>query len=267
MGSRVLQGIGRKLLAFTLVLLAGLTLVQAQTVDDILDAGKVRIGVVTGVPPFGSINAAGEVVGYDVDVANLVGQYLGVDVEIVGLTPPARIPALQSGRVDILVATLGPTPERAQSVMFTMPYSAFLMTILAPVEADYNSLQDLAGVSVAVPRGSPQDVQLTRQAVAGTDIQRFQDDATAAQALFSGQVDAVAIPNITAKSILDQRGEEGYELKFSFAQQPNSMTVRKDAFELQQWLNNFIYWIKLNGELDAISQQWIGEPLPELPVF
>lgn len=267
MGLRMMQGNGRKLLAFILVLLTGLSLVQAQTIDEILDAGKVRIGVVTGVPPFGTVSASGEVIGYDVDVAKLIGEYLGVDVEIVGLTPPSRIPALQSGQVDILVATLGPTPERAQTVMFTIPYSAFLMTILAPVDAEYNSLEDLVGVSVAVPRGSPQDVQLSRQAVEGTDIQRFQDDATAAQALFSGQVDAVAIPNITARSILEQRGEEGYELKFAFSQQPNSMTVRKDAFELHQWLNNFIYWVKLNGQLDAISQEWIGDPLPELPVF
>ena len=267
MSSRTTQGIGRKLLALALALVTGVSLVQAQTVDEILDAGSVRIGVVTGVPPFGSIDATGEVIGYDVDVANLIGEYLGVPVEIVGLTPPARIPALQSGRVDILVATLGPTPERAQSVMFTMPYSAFLMTIVAPVDADYQGLDDLEGVSVGVPRGSPQDVQLTRQAVEGTEIQRFQDDATAAQAMFSGQVDAIAIPNITAMSILEQRGEEGYEIKFAFAQQPNSMTVRKDAFELHQWLNNFIYWVKLNGQLDEISQKWIGEPLPELPVF
>lgn len=267
MGSRMRQGIAPKLLAFLLVLVAGLSLVQAQTVDEILDEGQINIGVVTGVPPFGSVNASGEVVGYDVDVANLIGEHLGVDVEITGLAPPARIPALQSDRVDMLVATLGPTPQRAQSVMFTMPYSAFLMSILAPVDSDYSNLEDLQGVSVAVPRGSPQDVELTRRAVEGTDIQRFQDDATAAQALFSGQVDAVAIPNITAMSILDQRNEEGHELKFSFSQQPNSMTVRKDAFELQQWLNNFIYFTKLNGELDAISQEWIGEPLPDLPVF
>lgn len=265
---RVTRGLGRKLVAsLALVLIFGFALVQAQTVDDIIKSGKVTIGVVTGVPPFGSITASGEVVGYDVDVANLIGHYLGVETKIVGLTPPARIPALLSGQVDLLVATIGPTPERAQTVMFTNPYNAFLMEILAPVDADYKSLADLAGVSVGVPRGSPQDVTLTRLAVKGTDIQRFQDDATAAQALFSGQVQAVAIPNITAKAILEQRGETGFELKFSFSQQPNSIALRKGSFDLLQWLNNFIYWIKQNGELDGVSQKWVGDPLPELPVF
>jgi polar amino acid transport system substrate-binding protein len=49
--------------------------------------------------------------------------------------------------------------------------------------------------------------------------------------------------------------------------QPNSMTMRKDAYELRQWLNNFIYYVKQNGELDAISQKWVGGPLPALPTF
>jgi len=45
------------------------------------------------------------------------------------------------------------------------------------------------------------------------------------------------------------------------------MTVRKGQFDLQQWLNNFIYYVKLNGELEAISQKWTGATLPNLPVF
>jgi polar amino acid transport system substrate-binding protein len=57
------------------------------------------------------------------------------------------------------------------------------------------------------------------------------------------------------------------EQKFIFSIQPNSMTVRKGDTELHQWLNNLIYYIKLNGELDKISQKWIGSPLPNLPTF
>jgi len=82
----------------------------AQTVSDLIKKGKVTIGVVSGTPPFGSVDAKGEPIGYDIDVANLIGKYLGIPVEIVPLVPPARIPALESGKVDFLVATLAPTP-------------------------------------------------------------------------------------------------------------------------------------------------------------
>src|SRR3546814_801419 len=98
---------------------------SAQTVTEIVERGEVKIGVLIGAPPYGSIDAQGNAVGYDADVAALVGKYLGVPVELVPLTPPARIPALEAGKADFLIATLAPTPERAKAVMFTIPYSAF----------------------------------------------------------------------------------------------------------------------------------------------
>lgn len=240
--------------------------VQAQTISEITKKGKVTIGVVSGAPPFGTTDAQGNPAGYDVDVANLVAKYMGVPVELVPLTSPARIPALESGKVDFLVATLAPTPERAKAVMFTMPYSAFEMAIFAPAAAKYTKLQDLGKKKVGVTRGTTQDVALTRLG-ASSNIVRFEDDATTAQALISGQVDAVALPLTIGQEIIKARAAGKFDNKFSFAQQPNSMTVRKDAFELHQWLNNTIYFIKLNGELDAISRKWTNSPLPNLPVF
>ncbi len=254
-------------LALVLGLASAAAIAHAQTVSDIVKKGKVTIGVVSGAPPFGTTDAQGNPAGYDVDVAQLVAKYLGVPAEIVPLTSPARIPALESGKVDFLVATLAPTPERAKAVMFTMPYSAFELAIFAPVESKYAKLQDLGKKKIGVTRGTTQDTALTRLALPGTNIVRFEDDATSAQALISKQVDAVALPNTTGREIMKARGAGKYDAKFSFSLQPNSMTVRKDAFELRQWLNNTIYFIKLNGELDAVSKKWTGNPLPALPVF
>src|SRR5450830_974952 len=130
---------------------------SAQTVADLIKKGKVTIGVVSGTPPFGSVDAKGEPIGYDVDVANLIGKYIGLPVEIVPLTPPARIPALESGKVDFLVATLAPTPERARSVLFTIPYSAFELAVVAPVSSNYKTLADLNKKKIAVNRGGTSD--------------------------------------------------------------------------------------------------------------
>ncbi len=251
------------LLSFT----AAAAVVQAQTTAEIVKKGKVTIGVVSGAPPFGMTDAQGNPAGYDVDVATLVAKYLGVPVELVPLTPPSRIPALESGKVDFLIATLAPTPERARAVMFTAPYSAFELSIFAPVAAKYTKLQDLGKKKVGVTRGATQDAALTRLALPGTQIVRFEDDATTAQALISNQVDAVALPNTIGGEIMKARGAGKFDAKFAFSLQPNSMTVRKDAFELQQWLNNTIYFVKLNGELDTIFRKWTGNPLPNLPVF
>ncbi len=262
---RLLRQLAKPLLA--LLVVASAAGAQAQTVAEIVKKGKVTIGVVTGAPPFGTTDASGKPAGYDVDVANLLGKYLGVPVDIVPLTSPSRIPALEAGKVDFLVATLAPTPERARAIMFSSPYSAFELTIFAPAAAKYARLADLGKKKVGVTRGTTQDSALTRLAVPGMNIVRFEDDATCAQALISNQVDAIALPNTTGNEIMKARGAGKFDAKFAFSVQPNSMAVRKDAFELRQWLNTTISYARLNGELDAIAQKWTGKTLPALPVF
>ena len=242
---------------------------SAQTVAEITKRGKVRIGVLIGAPPYGSIDATGQPVGYDADVANLVAKYMGVPIEMVPLTPPSRIPALEAGKADFLIATLAPTAERAKAVMFSIPYSTFQMGIYAKRGEAIKQWADLKGKRVGVNRGSSVEGELTkREKDLNLSISRFEDDSTTMQALFSGQVDAIAGPDAQAIAAMKARGDGvDCEQKFVFARQPNSMTMRKDAFELHQYLNNVIYIMKLNGELDEISRRWVGVPLPELPTF
>lgn len=240
----------------------------AQTVDEIVKRGKARVGVLIGAPPFGSVDAQGNAIGYDMDVTNLIGKYLGVPIEVVQLTPPARIPALEAGKVDFLVATLAPTPERAKAVMFTIPYSAFQTGIYAKKSRTVKNWDDLKGLKVGVIRGSSVEREFTnREKSHNLTILRFEDDSTVMQALFSGQVEAIAGPDAQAHAAQKAKGDTEHEAKFFFGMQPNSMTVRKDARDLHQWLNNTIYYIKQNGELNAIAEKWVGSPLPNLPTF
>src|ERR1700761_4789270 len=129
---------------------------SAETVDDIVARGTVRIGVNSGAPPFSIVDAQGKTVGYDVDTAEALAKYLGVKAEIVPYATAARIPALEAGKVDFVVATLSPTPERARSVLFTSPYSTFQLVVLAPKTSPIRDLAGLSGKKVGVSRGTPQ---------------------------------------------------------------------------------------------------------------
>lgn len=260
-----------KLAGIALALGVGVLAAQsatAQTVSEIVKRGKVKVGVLIGAPPYGSVDAQGNAVGYDADVTALVGKYLGVPVEIVQLTPPARIPALEAGKVDFLISTLAPTPERAKAVLFTIPYSAFQTGIYAKKDLKIAAWADLKGRKVGVNRGSSVEREfVNREKELNLAILRFDDDSTTMQALFSGQVEAIAGPDAQANAAMKARGDTETELKFVFGMQPNSMALRKDAGELHQWLNNVIYYIKQNGELNTISEKWVGSPLPPLPTF
>src|SRR5216117_3062996 len=123
--------------AFGLALVLGATgWVEAQSTLEIAKKrGKLIAGVKTDFPPFGTIDAAGKNVGFDVDVAHRFARALFNDenqVELVAVTSGNRIPFLQSGKIDIIIATVTITDERREVVAFSEPYFLSGSLLLVP---------------------------------------------------------------------------------------------------------------------------------------
>jgi polar amino acid transport system substrate-binding protein len=255
-----------------LVLVVGLLVTQiparAQTVDEIIKRGKVIIGVNTTTPVFGLMGKDGQPEGYDPDVARLVGKYLGVQVEFVSVTGANRIPYLLSNRVDMVIALFGITAERAQQVWFSIPYATEAATLVAPAARVVKSVDDLKGLRVGVPRGAMQDLILTPVASEkGINLSRFDDEATALQAIISGQIDLVGTGLLVNRTLNRNDPGKDYEVKIVLRPLHFGIGIRRGQTELLQWLNTFVYQIKNNGELDAISRKWRELPLGDMPVF
>src|SRR5690606_15892275 len=103
---------------------------------------------------FGFLDEKGQPAGYDAEVARLLAEDLGVDLNIVQVTGPNRIPYLLSGQVDILVASLGITPERAKQVDFSDPYAGIEIFVYGDADLEVKSAEDLANQNIAVARAS-----------------------------------------------------------------------------------------------------------------
>ncbi len=171
-----------------------------------------------------------------------MAKYLGVDCELVAVTGPNRIPYLLTGKVDVLVATFGITPERARQVQFCIPYSSIDIVLMAPKPTKISAAADLATLRVGVARASTQDTAIAAVAPQGTRIMRFDDDATTAQALLSHQIDAIGVNTITARQLQTMNPSAEYEYKFVLRHQPNGITLRRGQSDLHQWINTFIYF-------------------------
>ena len=91
---------------------------------------------------------------------------------------------------------------------------------------------------------------------------RFDDDASAVQAMLSGQVDALGISNVVAQQIKKMAPQNNYEMKFVLKSQVQGITMRLGQDNLATWVNGFIDTVKANGELNAIHQKWLGTDLP-----
>jgi polar amino acid transport system substrate-binding protein len=236
----------------------------AQSVADIKKKGEVTIGMLVDFPPYGTTDAKNQPDGYDADVAKLLAKDWGVKANIVPVTGPNRIPFLLTNKVDLLVASLAITPERAKQVQFSQPYAAATIVLYGKTASAIKSAADLKGVRVGVARASTQDVAVTKAAPEGTEIRRFDDDASAMQALISGQVDAIGCSVTVAAQIAKRVPAHTFENKFTLVQQAMAIAMRPGQDDLLKNVNDFVQKNTANGELNKLYNKWLGADLPKL---
>lgn len=236
----------------------------AITPDEIKAKGKLVVGIQGDNPPWGFVTSAGKQDGFDAEMGALFAKELGVDVEFVPLEVNNRIPALTSGRVDILFATMAMLPDRAKAVQFSKPYNANAIVLIGPKDKSIKTNEDMAGLTISVAKGAAQDTQVTKNAPSTATIRRYDGDAASVQALASGQVDALG-GNIFYMDRVEKAVPGKFENKLEFQKLYNGACTRLGEKELNAAVNEFIDKIKANGELDKIYANWMKVPVPEFP--
>lgn len=258
---------GRRTVLLSIAALAGMVLaagdVAAQTYDAVKARGKVIIGVQGDNPPFGFLDATGKNDGFDVDVAALFGEFLGIPVEFQVVTNQNRIAGLQTGKVDVLFATLGMSAERAQSLQYSQPYAANVMQVVAKKTMEVAGPDDLTGVRLGTPKASTQDIVLSEIAP-NANFLRFDDDRSTIQALLSGQVDAAGGSQFYI-SRLEELSPGVYEDKFPIKTNYNGAGTILGDKEWNETVNAFLDQIKENGQLAELYQKWMQLDPPEWP--
>jgi polar amino acid transport system substrate-binding protein len=257
----------KRLLAFAAILAASLMVSSAAWADrfeDILKKGVVRIGVPLDVPPFGSQNQNREAEGFDIDLANMVGKALGVKVELQQITGANRIPFLLTDKVDIVISVMGLTPERAKQIMFTAPYADTQLAVYGAKNAPVKSADQIGSLKVAAAKGTTQELALSAMNPRAT-IMRTEDDATAAAAYLSGQAELFATNSLIIPDLMKRNPNKDFDLKFTIRRSPAHMGVRMGEHSLVRWLDSFIFFNKMNGELDKLHRKWLAMGLAELP--
>ncbi|MCG8358883.1 MAG: transporter substrate-binding domain-containing protein [Kiloniellales bacterium] len=248
------------------VFIAGNTVPPAVANDlqNILDKGVVRIGVPLDVAPFGFVDSGGKPIGLDVDMAEMVAKELGVELELQQITGINRIPFLVTNKLDIVISVMGATPERAKQIAFTSPYAGLYIGVFGSSANQVEDPKDFGDLKIGVPRGTTQDISITELHPDG-NIVRFEDDATSAAAYLAGQVDVFATANIVARELAKQHPDKDFTPLYKIRNSPAHMGVRIGELELLRWLDTFIFYNKMNGNLDALHEKWMGEPMAKLP--
>jgi polar amino acid transport system substrate-binding protein len=200
------------------------------TLQSVLCKGVLRIGIRTSYKGFG-LQTAGELVGFEIDLARHIAEELGVKPEFVPVTAADRIRKLIDGDIDMILATMAHTPDRAKVVSFIRPHYYASPTAVAGLKArDVSGLQDMELVSICVPLGSYANITFAQ---ARARMLMFDKPQRMFDALRFGACDLVAhdrslILGEVTGPLAPNDMREHYEEKFSFNEISWGMAVRHD---------------------------------------
>jgi len=254
-----------------LLILLGLVLVfgcpgdlSAKTdsmVEQVQKREVLRVGMSTFVP-WAMKDKEGNFVGFEIDVARRLAKDMGVDVEFIPTKWSGIIPALLTGKFDIIIGGMGIRPDRNLKVNFSIPYDYTGMSILANKElaAGFDSLDafNKPGVVIAARMGT------TAAAAAETFMPKaekrlFDDESHAVQELLLGRVHAlVASAPLPAYQALKYSEKTFLPLKDNFTREPIGFAIRKGDFDSLNYLDNWIRVVDAEGWLAKRKHYWFS---------
>lgn len=236
---------------------------QANTLAEIQQQKVLRVAIDLNAPPYGMKDANLKETGSDVETAKLLADSLGVKLEIVPTTQANRIPFLLTNKADIVVSSLSITDQRKEVVDFSVPYAAIQSVIAAPKGESIKTMADLAGKTVVTARGTTNDANVTRLAPAGTNIVRFENDATAITAITSGRANIFSTAPSIVASLNKKDPQKALETKVVMATAMMGVGVAKKNPELREKIDALIREDLKNGKLNTIFSKFHGTNLPD----
>lgn len=235
----------------------GTAAAQADEMDDILERGELRIAVQTQGPPVSFVNKNGERAGLAIELAQMMADDLGVNLVIQDYDWKGLIPALLSGKVDMIAADMTPTPQRAAQLLFSRPmfYQETIGFVLEDSPA--KTWEDLNKAELSVGT--------TQASSYGAAVKRFMPDAqhkefaggtaAVAQALATGRLDGAVSDLGNVTNFVNEYGNLRI-LDGVITREPLAFAVQADAFHLKLWLDNYVELITADKRLDKLVAYW-----------
>jgi polar amino acid transport system substrate-binding protein len=243
--------------AATAALLLVATSALAGRIEDIKARGYVRIGVSLGGEPVGFRNASNEPVGYDVDVARQLAAKLGVPARFSDVSSDARISMLMSRQLDLVVANVSITPQRARVVDFSIPYNVAGLRVIAQKSAHVKTLADLNGKRVVVGRGTTADAFLKKSAPQAVFVYTDNFAPDGVLLLQQKRVDA-GIEDSSLLDYLASKNDQLETLPTMYGNAPIGIAMAKGDPALLKFVNDFVSDYIRSGAYAANYRKWWG---------
>jgi polar amino acid transport system substrate-binding protein len=246
----------------------------AKSLDDILKAREIRIGVNPTLPPRALFNDKNEIDGFEPDLARALAEKLGVKLTLVAVGSPDRIPFVATDKVDVVMGSLSRTSERAKVIDFTTPVHSENYGILTVEGKPIETLADLnnENITLVQVRGTTAIPYLQKHAPKAKLLllDNYNDRD---RALAQGRADAA----FDAIDAVPYRFKVFPNTKFRLIPVPEwgvtyaSLGVAKGNSSLKDWLNIALYELHTSGAVEQLWEKWFLKPMhtkvPVSPFF
>ena len=230
---------------------------KSSALQEIKDSGKLIVGTSADYPPYEwHLVQDGEdkIIGFDIDIAQAVADELDVELEVVDMDFDGLIPALSTGKIDMVIAGMNPTEERKQSVAFTDIYftQKDVLVIKSEDAEDIRSEDDLKKASVATQKATIQETYLLEN-FPDAEIKAVPKLNTAVLYLVTGKADAVLMVETVGKRYVEEN--EGLEIAdFDVASTPNesAIAVAKDSEDFLDAVNDILDEMEDSGQIEEL---------------
>lgn len=230
---------------------------RADTVEDIVQREELRVAVQTQGPPLSFVNKDGERTGFAVEISRRLAEAMGVELKLMDYEWKGLIPALLSGKVDIIAADMTPSVKRSLQISFTQPVFYEKVVAFTTKDAPYQSLSDLNqdGVTIAATQGSTH-FQIAQDKLPKATVKEYAGGGpSVAQATSSGRADA-GVNNAGSVRGFLREFDNLREIDGVLRRDPLAFAARPEDTHLMQVMDNFITLLKVRGELEEITQYW-----------
>ena len=236
------------------------------TLEKVQKQGFATYGLEAQYEPFGFRDESNNIVGYDIDLGNAIGEELGIEMRPVDTGWATVIQTMIDGGFDFILGGMTATAERAERVDFGVTYAEQASAFLVRADDTLKEQGELGGRKVAAGEGTPSVKMLEDNATQygityDGEIQQFGDDATAYEALAIGRIDAYATSYVSLVPLMKKRPGEFKAVMFRPDGWPDfyaCMAFRQDDDTLRNAIDEAILKLKKDGTLAKLQIKWFG---------
>lgn len=220
----------------------------------------LRVGMDLSYPPFETIGPDGQPTGISVDLARALGADLGRPVEIENMPFTGLIPALKSGKIDLIISSMTATPERAKTVAFSDPYLTTGLGALVPAASDAPDLAalDQPNRTIVVRQGTTGEV-FARANVQNARILTLEKENACVLEVVQGKADAFIYDQMSVFQNARRHPGKVRALLAPLQKESWAVAMRPDDTELRGQVNAFLAKYRGEGGFDKLAERYLAD--------